>query len=164
MSPSAPPPSAPSAVPVDHVRYCTEVEPNSSQRSNVPSPRAASAHEASTTVWPCAARHGQRPGSDGASATPIIKKREFISVPAPIAAATPPPAAMIAIDANWAEPAKTISDITIAATADSPASRATMPNVSATRKPAIANGTPSRKPLRKRSLGVAVSVSVAVTP
>src|SRR3954466_12839813 len=101
-------------VPLVHVTYWIELEPNSSQRSKVPSPRAASAHEASTTVWPCAARHGQRPGSDGASATPTLRKREFISAPAPIAAATPPPAATIAIEANCAEPAKTINDITIA--------------------------------------------------
>ena len=54
---------------------------------------------------------------------------------------------------NCAEPAKTIIDITIAATAESPASRATMPKETATRKPAIANGTPSLSPSRKRARG-----------
>jgi hypothetical protein len=92
-------------VPDDQVRYWIELEPNSTQRSNVPSSRAASAHEASTTVWPCAARQSARPGREGASATPIGRKREFISAAAPTAAPTPPPAAMIAIAANWAEPA-----------------------------------------------------------
>ena len=144
--------------------YCGIVEPNSSQRSNVPSPRAASAHEASTTVWPCAARHGQRPGSEGASATPIIRKREFISAPAPIAAATPPPAARIATEANCAEPAKTIIDITIAASADIPASRARIPNDIATRKPATANGRPSRIPFRRLARGLPSSGSTVVTP
>ena len=71
---------------------------------------------------------------------------------------------MIAIDANCAEPANTIRDITIAATAERPASRATIPNVTATRKPATANGTPSRRPSRKRARGVLVSGAVVVTP
>ena len=105
MSPSTPPPSAPRIVPLVQVTYWTALEPNSSQRSKVPSPREASAHEASTTVGPWAARQSARPGSDGASATPIGRKREFISAAAPIAAATPPPPARIAMAVNCAEPA-----------------------------------------------------------
>ena len=55
---------------------------------------------------------------------PIGRKREFISAAAPTAAPTPPPAAMIEIAANCAEPAKTIADITIAPRAEKPTSRA----------------------------------------
>src|SRR3712207_7280592 len=95
MSPSASPLSAPTAVPENHVTYCTADEPNRNQRSNVPSPFAAIAHDESTTVWPCAARSSALPGSDGASAIPIGRKREFISAAAMTAAPSPPPAATI---------------------------------------------------------------------
>src|SRR3954447_7475884 len=142
------PPSAPATVPASHVTYCTAVEPKRNHRSKVPSPRAAMAHELSTTAWPCAARLGARPGSEGASAMPIGRKREFISAAAETAAASPPPAAMIWIAANWAEPAKTIADMTIAAAAEKPASRASTPKDSESRKPAAANGTPARTPAR----------------
>ena len=111
----------------------------------------AIAHEASTTVWPCTARSSARPGSDGASATPIGRKREFISAAAPIAAPSPPPPATIEIAANWAEPAKTIADMTIAPIAEKPASRASTPNDSASTPPATAYGKPALRPARKDS-------------
>ena len=44
------------------------------------------------------------------------------------AAPAPPPCARIATAANWAEPANTISDITIASSAVNPACVATTPN------------------------------------
>ena len=50
------------------------------------------------------------------------RKREFISAAAPSAAPTVPPPPMIAMAANWADPANMIADITIASSAVSPAS------------------------------------------
>ena len=122
-------------VPPTQPTYCTAVEPNSSQRSNVPSPRPAIAHEASTIACPWTARRSGPPGSDGPSATPIGRKREFTSAAASTAAATVPPWARIAIAVNWAEPANTIADIAIAAPADSPALCATTPKDSASSVP-----------------------------
>src|SRR5215210_2738109 len=49
-SPRTPPQSAPIAVPVTQVTYAAAEEPNRSIRSKLPSGRAASAHEASTTA------------------------------------------------------------------------------------------------------------------
>src|SRR3954447_12719179 len=145
-SPSTLPPSAPATVPATHPTYCGAVEPNSSQRSNVPSPRPAMAHDASTTAWPCAARRSGPPGSDGPSAAPIGRKREFTSAAAMTAAATVPPEARIAMAVNCAAPAKTIADITMAASGVKPALLATTPKDSASSAPAIANGMPARKP------------------
>src|SRR5215218_468681 len=145
------PPSAPATVPPTHPTYCTAVEPNSSQRSNVPSPRDAIAHDASTIAWPCAARRSGPPGSDGPSAKPIGRKRELTSAAASTAAPTVPPCDRIAIAVNCAEPAKTIADIAIAAPADSPALCATTPKDSASRPPAIPNGTPARTPSIRRA-------------
>src|SRR4051794_6306351 len=137
--------------------YCGAVEPNRNQRSNVPSPRPAIAQEASTTVWPWAARLAAPPGSDGPSAIPIGRKREFISAAAPTAEATPPPAATIATAANWADPAKTIAENAIVATIEKPASRASTPNDSESRNPAAANGSPALTPALNRCLGVSPS-------
>ena len=131
--------------------YWTAVEPNSSQRSKVPSPREASAHEASTTAWPWSARRSGPPGSDGPSAAPMARKREFIIAAATSAAPTVPPAATMAIAVNCAEPAKTIADMTIAAVADSPAPSARTPNDSATTPAAMPNGAPARSPSTSRA-------------
>ena len=89
------------------------------------------------------------PGSDGPSAAPIARKREFIRAAAASAAPTPPPPATIATAVNCADPAYTIADITIVARGDSPAESASTPNVIDTRPPAMANGTPARTPSRK---------------
>src|SRR3954469_5532449 len=147
------PPSAPATVPHTQVTYCGAVEPNRNQRSKVPSPRFAIAHDESTIVWPCAARFAAPPGSDGPSAIPIGRKREFISAAPPTAAPSVPPAAKIETAANWAEPANTIADITIAARVLKPASRASTPNESDSRNPAAANGTPARTPALNDSRG-----------
>ena len=64
-----------------------------------------------------------------------------------IAATAPPPLARTASDANWAEPAKTTTDITIGATAPI-SGLATTPNVNARAKPATPNGMPAWKPAR----------------
>jgi hypothetical protein len=109
----------------------------------------ASTHEASTTGWPCSARAGAPPGSDGASAAPIARKRELTSAAAPRAAATVPPVVTIEIAANCAEPAKTSADIAIACSAVIPACTASTPNEMERIPPAVANGTPSRTPRRK---------------
>ena len=128
------------------------VAPNSSQRSKVPSPRPASAHEASTTAWPCSARaerpagqrrrRARRPsaGSASSSARPRRSPRR-----------PPPPASTIAIAANCAEPAKTITDMTIAAPADEARVLRDHAEGQARRaRPAIANGMPARTPSRRR--------------
>jgi hypothetical protein len=125
-------------VPESQVTYWTALAPNRKWRSKRPSPRLAIAHDESTTVCPCAARRNAEPGSDGASAMPIGRKRVFISAAAPIAAPTPPPAAMIEIAANCADPAKTNADMTSAPTAEKPASRASTPKVMASTPPATA--------------------------
>jgi hypothetical protein len=46
------------------------------------------------------------------------------------------------MEANWAEPAKTIAEKTIAASAENPDSTARIPNETARMKPATANGAP----------------------
>ena len=102
---STPTPTTPAVVPATQATYWAALWPNSQVRSKVPSPRAAIAQEESTTVWPCTARASRPPGSDGPNATPIARKREFISAEATTAAPTPPPAASTAMDANCAEPA-----------------------------------------------------------
>ena len=69
-------------------------------RSKLPSGREASAHEASTTAWPWSARLIGPPRNEGASATPMGRKREFISAAAVMAAPAPPPWARIATALN----------------------------------------------------------------
>ena len=94
MSPRKLPPSAPSDRPADPADVLRQRSRRTgSGGRSCPSPRLAIAHDESTTVWPCAARRSQRPGSDGASATPIGRKREFMSAAAAIAAAMPAAAA-----------------------------------------------------------------------
>ena len=77
---------------------------------------------------------------------PIARKREFIMLPASSAGGTPPPAVMIDSDANWADPAYVIADMTIACRGEKPACRAITPNDRLRTKLAIANGIPSRRP------------------
>ena len=89
------------------------------------------------------------PRSEGAKATPIGRKREFISAAAAMAAPAPPPWARIATALNCADPANTIADITTASSFDSPASCATTPNETDRSSPAAANGRPARTPSRK---------------
>ena len=126
--------------------YCGAVVPNSSHRSKVPSPRLASAHDASTTAWPWAARLSGPPGSDGARAVPIARNRPFISVPAATAAAAVPPLARTASPANCADPAKTIAAVRIAWSGENPACRASTPNDIDSTNPTTAYGMPSRIP------------------
>src|SRR5439155_27213403 len=90
-------------------------------------------------------------------AMPIARKREFTRAAAPTAPPTRPPAETIDTAANCADPANTIADITIAATTLKPASRASTPNDSESRKPASAYGTPALSPARHDSLRVAPS-------
>src|SRR5207248_347829 len=121
---------------------------------NEPSPWADIAHDESTTACPCAARRHGPPGSDGPSAMPIARKREFIIAAAATAAPTPPPAPTIASAANCAEPANTTTDIAITAAAGMPTSRASTPKDSDSRNPATANGAPARRPARKAAVRV----------
>ena len=76
------------------------------------------------------------------------RKREFIRAAAPTAAPTPPPCPRIASEANCAEPAKTIAEKAMAASAGIPASRASTPNDTPTTAAATATGTPARSPAR----------------
>src|SRR3954447_18677523 len=155
---SEPPPSAPAVVPSCQATYRIAEAPKRNQRSKAPSSSIAIAHEASTTGWPCAARLSAPPGNDGAKAMPIARNLEFIRPAASTAGPRPPPAATIDTDANCAEPAKTTTDMTIAAAAEKPASRARTPNEADSRRPAAAYGTPARTPARheaRRSEGTA---------
>src|SRR4051794_20361859 len=96
--------------------------------SKLPSPRDDRAQEASTTACPFAARLSGPPRNDGPTAALMGRKREFISVAAATAAPAPPPAPTIEMDANCAEPANTIAEKTIAASAEKPDSTARIPN------------------------------------
>ena len=58
---AATPPRAPIAVPIHQPAPAGSSRPIISSRSNVPSPRLAIAHEASTIVWPSAARRSGPP-------------------------------------------------------------------------------------------------------
>ena len=60
---------------------------------------------------------------------------------------------MIDTAANCADPANTITDMTIAPTAEKPTCRASTPNDSDSTSETIANGTPARTPARKDSRG-----------
>ena len=81
----------------------------------------------------------RRPSAGSASSSAPRRR----SRPRPAAAAT------IEIAANCAEPAKTIADMTIASTAEKPASRASTPNDNATHAAGEREGTPARRPARK---------------
>ena len=160
VSPSMFPPSAPRAVPRVQVTYCTEVEPTApsdrtsrprGQRAPMRRRRRSGPGPRATARGPVATARVRRPSArSGSSSAPRRRWRS----------STPPPAARIAIAVNCAEPANTIADITIAATDDRPAWRATTPKEIATSRPARANGTPSRSPSRKRARGVSISVTV----
>ena len=96
------------------------------------------------------------PESDGAKATPIGRKREFISAAAPSAAPSVPPAPMIPSAAICAEPAKTIALIRIAVQPGMPTSPASTPKDIASTLPASANGEPGAQPVAERRLHAAV--------
>lgn len=134
----ADPPMAPMAVPPIQPAAWGIVDPRRSPRSKRPSPRLAIAHDASTTAWPSAARLRRPPLSTGATPKPMGRNRVFMSSPAVMAAAGPPPALSTLSAANWAEPANTITDITIACTAEKPAWRASTPKETDSTKPAAA--------------------------
>ena len=109
----------------------------------MPSPREDSAHEASTTVWPFAARFSGPPRKDGPTAALIGRKREFMRVAAAIAAPAPPPAATIETEANCAEPANTIAENTIASDLrEAGLARRGSRTTCARMPPATANGAP----------------------
>ena len=102
-SPIADPATAPMTVPTNQPRYCGKVAPRSSLRSNRP-PRLASAHDASTTAWPSAARRSGAPSSAGAKAIPIGRKRALTRAAARTAANTVPPSPSTDVAANCADP------------------------------------------------------------
>ncbi len=79
-----------------------------------------------------------------------------LSAAAATAAPTPPPAVSTDSAANCAEPANTMADIAMAAASGMPASRARIPKEADSRNPAMANGTPARRPLRKEARSSAV--------
>ena len=130
-SPIKSPARAPTTVPREPGRVLRDRRSRSSTtRLNVPSPRLASAHDASTTACPSAARRSGPPGSDGASAMPMARKRECIRVAAPSAAPIPPPPVTIASAANCADPANTSAEVAMACSSVKPACTARTPNES----------------------------------
>ena len=114
-SPSTGPATTPITVPETHADACAAVAPMSRPRSKLPSPRLAITKEASTIVWPCAARASGPPRSEGPMAKPMGSQRAFMSIPAAIAATAPPPAARTLSAANWAAPENTRIDMAIGA-------------------------------------------------
>lgn len=101
-------------MPIHQAAACGIVAPSISRRSNVPSPRLAIAHEASTIACPSAARRSGPPLSAGATAKPMGKKPVLMSRPAVMAEAALPPAARMETDASWAAPPNTRTDMAIA--------------------------------------------------
>ena len=85
---------------------------------------------------------------NGATATPIRKKRAFKSTAAAIAANTPPPAPRTAATANWAEAEKVMTENTHGARTPQPRERARTPKEIATAPVTNANGSPARAPAR----------------
>ena len=134
-------------MPATQAGYCGSVAPSSFSRSKPPSPRTASAQDASTTAWPSTARRSGPPRRAGAAATPIDRKRALSIAPVAIAVAASPPAASTAVAPNWADPAKTNTDITIGAI-DPIVGWATTPNESPTTNAAAPKPTPARIPGR----------------
>ena len=112
----------------------------------MPSPRLASAQEASTTIWPSAARRSRPPASDGATASPMGRKRALTNTAASAAAPAPPPAPRIEAAANCADPDSTSSEQAIGAATPQPSWRASTPNDTPSTTVAIANGSPARAP------------------
>ena len=130
--------------------YCGIVAPTTMSGSKRPPPRLASAHDASTIAWPVSARSRRLPRSDGASAMPIGRKRRLSRIPATIAATADPPPDSTASDANCAEPANTMSDITIGATGPI-TGRASTPNENDRSPAASPSGIPTLMPGFSRS-------------
>src|SRR5688500_6983560 len=77
---------------------------------------------------------------------PIGRNRGFIRAAAATDAPADPPPARIATAANWAEPANTTADITIAASTGKPASRASTPTDVDSSAPTAAYVIAARKP------------------
>src|SRR5258707_1258742 len=77
----------------------------------------------------------------------MARNRALSRTPATIAAAAPPPTASTAVDPNWAAPAKTKADITIAASGPI-TGRATTPKEKPSNSAAAPNGRPARMPSR----------------
>jgi hypothetical protein len=65
-----------------------------------------------------------------------------------MAVTTPPPAPRIEAAANWAEPAKVVTDITTGATRPMPAARARTPNDTPKTSAATPIGAAARAPSR----------------
>ena len=117
----------------------------SSPRSKLPSPRLAMTKEASTIVWPWAARASGPPRSEGPMAKPMGSQRAFMSIPAVIAATAPPPAARTLRAANWAAPEKTKIDMAIGATGPM-TGRARTPKDTPRASVGSTSGSPARTP------------------
>ena len=160
-SPRNSPPSAPTAVLEVHAAYRTSPAPISRPRSKLPSPRAATAHDSSTTSWAARNRRQNPPTITGATVTPIGPYRALSSTAAVTALATPPPASRIEAEANCAEPANVVPDITTAANGGNPADRASSPKEIPKPATAMVSGNTARAPppkLRRGSFGPRRSV------
>src|ERR1700760_3132575 len=88
-----------------------------------------------------------RAGADGAGGggSPIGSQRRFISMPARIAVATPPPAASTVRAANCAAPENTVIDITTGATGPI-TGRPSTPNETPSANVGSTSGSPLRIP------------------
>src|SRR4051794_33139032 len=147
-SPMADPASAPTMVPPTHPTNCGSVAPMRIPRSKRPS-SLASAHDASTRVWPSAARRSGPPLNAGAAAMPIGRKRALTSVAATTAARTVPPSPSTEVEANCADPENTTIDMTIGAAGSPGSETAGTPNERPIAKVGRTSGSPARMPARK---------------
>ena len=100
------------------------------------------------------------PGNEGASATPMARNRAFIRLAAVSAAEMPPPTVTTDSMANWAEPAKTITEVVAACATLNPACLARTPKERLSRKPTAAKGTPSLRPCRNAARGLSSLAAV----
>src|SRR4029453_2046452 len=132
--------------------YRTTPAPRSMLREKRPSPSAAMAQDSSTTSWAWTSLDHREPVRYGATEIPIGAYRAFSSRAAATAAATVPPSRSTETEANCAEPANVVPDITIGASHPNPPARAMTPNDTPNPATAIANGPTARAPSRKGRL------------
>ncbi len=107
------------------------------------------AHDSSTTSCAWTNRDHKEPVRYGATEMPIGAYLAFSSSAAATAAATVPPSPRTETDANWADPANVVADITIGASQPNPTARASTPNEIPNPTTATASGPTARAPSRK---------------
>ena len=147
-SPMMSPNRTPRIVPPTQDAYSTTPEPSRTCGLKRPSGSAATAHVSSTVSWACRNRDHTPPVRDGATLIPIGAYRRFNRRAAVTAEITLPPTPRTAAEANCAEPAKVVADITTGASEPMPAARASTPKDTPKPATAMASGATARTPSR----------------